>query len=65
MKKQLSILFDQDTWTNIGTTALKIVFIIIISIIVVQVGRFIIRKIFKIKFHGRYSTRRAARTDIT
>ena len=53
MIKQLSIIFDQDTWANIGTTALKIVFIIMISIIVVQVGRFIIRKIFKIKFNGR------------
>lgn len=51
--KATSYLFDQDTWATIGTTALKIVFIIMISIIIVQVGRFIIRKIFKIKFHGR------------
>jgi len=42
-------IFDEETWLHLVTIAVKIVFIIMISIIVVQVGKYIIRKIFKIK----------------
>ena len=42
-------IFDEDTWIHLVAVAVKIVFIIMISIIVVQVGKYIIRKIFKIK----------------
>ncbi|MCG7345795.1 mechanosensitive ion channel family protein [Sporosarcina sp. ACRSL] len=51
--KAAKFLFDRETWIALGMTALKIAVIIIVSIIVVQVGRYIIRKIFKIKFRGR------------
>ena len=54
---------NEETWTNLGETAIKIAFIILISIIVVQIGRFIIRKIFKINFKG--TSRKGERREQT
>lgn len=45
-------LFSEETWVHLIVIALKIAFIIVISIIVVQVGKYIIRKIFRIKLKG-------------
>ncbi|WP_285851957.1 mechanosensitive ion channel family protein [Sporosarcina luteola] len=42
-------IFSEETWVHFGVVAIKIAFIITISIIVVQVGKYIIRKIFRIK----------------
>lgn len=42
-------LFSEETWIDLITLAIRIVLIIAISMIVVQVGKYIIRKIFKLK----------------
>lgn len=45
-------LFDEDTWIHFGWVALKIVFIILISMIIVNIGKRIIKKVFMIKLKG-------------
>ncbi|WOV89284.1 mechanosensitive ion channel family protein [Sporosarcina oncorhynchi] len=45
-------VFDEDTWIHFGLVALKIVFIILISMIIVNVGKRIIKKVFMIKLKG-------------
>ncbi|MFS0690544.1 mechanosensitive ion channel family protein [Sporosarcina sp. 179-K 8C2 HS] len=45
-------IFSEQTWIDFGILAVRIAIIIAISIIVVQVGKYIIRKIFKIKLKG-------------
>ncbi len=45
-------IFSEQTWIDFGIIAVRIAIIIAISIIVVQVGKYIIRKIFKIKLKG-------------
>ena len=52
LKKLSGLYLMKKLGLHLGTIAIRIAFIIIISIIVVQVGRYIIRKIFKIKFKG-------------
>ncbi|MEK5067723.1 mechanosensitive ion channel family protein [Sporosarcina sp. FSL K6-1508] len=53
-------LFDQEFWMGIGMVALKIIFIILLAIIVVNVGKAVIGRIFKVKLKGplRHSERR-------
>lgn len=64
MKKDVEkvgkFLFDQDVWIGIGTLALRIVFIVLLAVIVVTVGKIIISRVFKVKLKGplRHSERR-------
>jgi small conductance mechanosensitive channel len=53
-------LLTEATWINIGTTFLKIIFIIILAAIVVKVGKMIIRQLFLVRMKTplRYSERR-------
>jgi len=53
-------LLTEETWINIGTTFLKIIFIIILAAIVVKVGKMIIRQLFLVRMKTplRYSERR-------
>lgn len=45
-------LFSEETWIALGVIAIRIAFIIIIAILVVNVGKYIIRRIFRIKLKG-------------
>lgn len=45
-------LLDENTWIHVGVVALKIVFIIIVSMIIVNVGKRIIKRVFMIKLKG-------------
>lgn len=53
-------LYSEEVWLNVGTTLLKIIFIIVLSTIVVKVGKIIIRQVFlvRLKTPLRYSERR-------
>jgi moderate conductance mechanosensitive channel len=53
-------IFNQELWVDIGLLALKIIFIILLALIVVNVGKAIISRIFKVKLKGplRHSERR-------
>ncbi|WP_255452424.1 Mechanosensitive ion channel family protein [Sporosarcina sp. ANT_H38] len=54
------ILFSQKVWISTGTLALRIVFIVLLAVIVVNVGKVIISHMFKVKLKGplRHSKRR-------
>jgi small-conductance mechanosensitive channel len=60
IKKLESLLFNQETWSTIGMVALRIAFIILLAVVVVRVGKIIIRRLFKIQVKGplRQSERR-------
>jgi moderate conductance mechanosensitive channel len=60
VEKVGGILFSQDVWIGIGMLAFKIFFIILLAVIVVNVGKAIIGRIFKVKLKGplRHSERR-------
>ena len=53
-------LISQEVWVSIGTIALRIFFIVLLALIVVNVGKVIISRIFKVKLKGplRHSVRR-------
>src|SRR4051794_36483128 len=55
-----NILFSSDTWIELGLVALKVFFIILLSIIVVKIGKSVISRAFKVKLKGalRHSERR-------
>lgn len=59
-EKAEAFLFNQETWEALATTAVRIIFIIVLATVVVKVGQFIIRRIFNVKFKGliRHSERR-------
>ena len=46
-------LFSQETWVTLGTVFLKVLFIVLLAIIVVNVGKSIIRRMFTIKLKTR------------
>ncbi|MCG7335113.1 mechanosensitive ion channel family protein [Sporosarcina sp. ACRSM] len=49
VEKAEKFLFSQETWEMIGTTAFRILVIVILAAIVVRVGKMIIRRVFKVK----------------
>lgn len=53
-------LLTEETWINLGTIFLKIIFIIILAAIVVKIGKIIIRQLFLVRMKTplRYSERR-------
>lgn len=55
-----NILFNSETWIDIGMLALKVFFIILLSIIVVKIGKSVISRAFKVRLKGalRYTERR-------
>ena len=55
-----NILFSSETWIDIGMLGLKVFFIILLSIIVVKIGKSVISRAFKVKLKGalRQSERR-------
>jgi small-conductance mechanosensitive channel len=55
-----SFLFSQEFWIGIGTLAIRIIFIVLLAVIVVNVGKAVINRIFKVKLKGplRHSERR-------
>lgn len=59
-EKVEKFLFSQETWIDIGTTAIRILFIVVLAAIIVRVGKIIIRRIFKVKMRVplRHSERR-------
>ncbi|WP_438297268.1 mechanosensitive ion channel family protein [Sporosarcina sp. FA15] len=55
-----NILFSSETWIDIGKLGFKVFFIILLSIIVVKIGKSVISRAFKVKLRGalRQSERR-------
>lgn len=55
-----NMLFSSDTWIQLGLVALKVFFIILLSIIVVRIGKSVIRRAFKVRLKGalRHTERR-------
>lgn len=55
-----NILFSPETWFDIGKLGLKVFFIILLSIIVVKIGKSVISRAFKVKLKGalRHTERR-------
>lgn len=53
-------LLTEEIWINIGTTFMKIIFIILLAAIVVKIGKMIIRQLFLVRMKTplRYSERR-------
>lgn len=52
MGKLGKFLLNEETWINFGFIALKMIAIIVISVFIVNVGKRIIRKVFKLKIKG-------------
>lgn len=52
------VLMDPQTWLDLGGYILKVIFILILSAIVINVGKIVIRRLFKIKIKRRHSERR-------
>ena len=55
-----NILFSSEIWIGIGMVALKVIFIILLSSIVVKIGKSVISRAFKVRLKGalRYTERR-------
>lgn len=55
-----NILFSSKTWFDLGMLGLKVIFIILLSIIVVKIGKSVIRRAFKVRLKGalRHTERR-------
>jgi small-conductance mechanosensitive channel len=53
-------LFTEEVWLNAGEALLKIIFIVVLSVILVKMGKIIIRKVFLVRMKTplRYSERR-------
>ncbi|KUP09484.1 mechanosensitive ion channel protein MscS [Bacillus coahuilensis m2-6] len=49
VEKTVDKLFDQETWLNIGETTLQILLILLISSVVIRVGKSALRKIFTVR----------------
>lgn len=45
-------IFNNETWIEIAVVGVRIVFIILLSMFLVKLGKSVIRKVFKIKFKG-------------
>ncbi len=54
------ILLSSETWFGLGMVALKIIFIILLAVIVVRIGKSVISRAFRVKLKGalRHSERR-------
>lgn len=46
------LIFNEETWINVGLVAIKIVIIIIIAVLIVNIGKRVIRRLFKINIKG-------------
>lgn len=46
LKKLGEFIFDEDTWISFGQQCLKILFIILLAVIVVKIGKVVIRRMF-------------------
>ena len=55
-----NILFSSKTWIDLGMLGLKVFFIILLSIIVVKIGKSVISRAFKVRLKGalRHTERR-------
>ncbi len=53
LKKLEEVLFDEKIWISLGMHILKIILIIVLSMIVIRIGKSIIRRIFKIKVNAK------------
>lgn len=51
-EKTIDYLMNEDLWINIGTGFLKIVAILIVSSIIIRIGRIAIQNIFKVRSRG-------------
>lgn len=60
--ESINILTNQDMWINLGQGALRIIIILVISTILIKVGKLAINNIFKVRTHAalRISERREA-----
>lgn len=64
MKKEVEevgkVVFNSETWIGLGMLGLKIIFIILLALIVVKIGKSVISRAFKVKLKGalRHSERR-------
>ncbi|MBO1910905.1 mechanosensitive ion channel, partial [Microvirga sp. 3-52] len=52
-KKVEKILFNQETWIELGLLAIKIATIVLAAMIVVAIGKMIIRRMFTLKIKSR------------
>lgn len=52
-KKLIKLLFNQETWVDLGLLAFKIAVIVAVAIIVVATGKMIIRRMFTLKLKTR------------
>jgi moderate conductance mechanosensitive channel len=52
-KKVEKLLFNRETWVELGLLALKIAVIIVVAMIIVAIGKMIIRRIFTLKIKTR------------
>lgn len=62
-KKVGKFLFSEETWVGLGVIALKIAFIVVLSAVVIKIGRIIIRRIFQVKLKS--PLRRSERREKT
>ena len=68
MKKEVEeasdILLSSETWIGLGMVALKIIFIILLAVIVVRIGKSVISRAFQSETERRLATLRATRKDV-
>lgn len=53
LKKLKEMLFDEENWLAFGAQVMKILFIIVLAMIVIRIGKSIIERIFKLKIKSR------------
>ncbi|WP_318616541.1 mechanosensitive ion channel family protein [Sporosarcina sp. YIM B06819] len=63
LDKARRLLFSEETWTGLGMIAVKIMFIVVLSAVVIKIGKVIIRRIFQVKLKS--PLRRSERRDTT
>ena len=58
----VDLLTNQDMWINLGQSALRILIILVISTVLIKLGKLAINNIFKVRTHAalRISERREA-----
>lgn len=49
MKEAGKFLFNEETWSDLGKISIKILFIVILSAIIIKVGKVIIQRVFQVK----------------
>lgn len=53
LKKLEAIVFDEENWVNLAAHVLKVVFIMVLAMVVIRIGKSLIRKIFTLKVKAR------------